>query len=311
MSGKHPQHSEQIAGRELGLPLVTALGAIRSRSVRRLVWHSHEAHELLFMLEGVNSYEIRGQGTVTLAGGHLLLMPPGAAHRGRDDVRMPSVLCGILFQPCGHRAWVNSIFTREELRSMDRELRKHPFALRPFNRELTRILARLMQYGEAFKSDHHDSFAKANLRALACLAIIESLRQLAAPTRADSATIASKARDYLEKRFAEPVQMTDLARHLGLSRARMFEVFKKHTGLTPNDYLLRQRVEHAREQLAKTSRSITDIALDVGFSSSQYFANVFRRYTGMTPLEHRQRSSSQRREQQGGKKGEGGFHGGG
>jgi AraC-like DNA-binding protein len=184
---------------------------------------------------------------------------------------------------------VNSIFTREELRSMDRELRKHPFALRPFNRELTRILARLMQYAEAFKSEHRDSFAKANLRALACLAIIESLRQLAAPTRADSATIASKARDYLERRFAEPVQMTDLARHLGLSRARMFEVFKKHTGLTPNDYLLRQRIEHAREQLAKPSRSITDIALDVGFSSSQYFANVFRRYTGMTPLEHRQR----------------------
>jgi hypothetical protein len=77
MSDQHPQHSEQIAGRELGLPLVTALGAIRSRSVRRLVWHSHEAYELLFMLEGANSYEIRGQDTVTLAGGHLLLMPPG------------------------------------------------------------------------------------------------------------------------------------------------------------------------------------------------------------------------------------------
>ena len=290
MSDKHPRHSEQIAGLELDLPLVKALGAIRARSVRRLVWHSHDDYELLFMLEGANSYEIRGQDTVTLAGGHLLLMPPGAVHRGRDDVRMPSVLCGILFQPCGHQAWVNSIFTREELYRMDLELQKHPFAVRPFNRELMRILTRLMQYAEAFKLDRRDFFAKANLRALACLAIIEFLRQLATPVRADAATIASEARDYLAKRFAEPIQMTDLARHLGLSRARMFEVFKKDTGLTPNDYLVRQRIEHAREQLSKTSRAITNIALDVGFSSSQYFANVFRRYTGMTPLEHRKRT---------------------
>jgi AraC-like DNA-binding protein len=262
--------------------------------VKRVEWHSHEDYELLFMLEGANIYEIRGRDAVESSGGHLLLMPPGAVHRGRDDVRMPSVLCGILFQPCSHRAWVNSIFTREELRRMDRELRKHPFALRPFNRELTLILARLIQHVEAFKSDRRDTFAKANLRALACLAIIESLRQLATSARTDAATIASAARDYLEKRFAEPVQMTDLAQHLGLSRARMFEVFKKHTGRTPNDYLLRHRIERAREQLAKTSRSITDIALDVGFSSSQYFANVFRRYTGMTPLAHRQRPSNQR-----------------
>lgn len=71
----------------------------------------------------------------------------------------------------------------------------------------------------------------------------------------------------------------------------MFEVFKETTGLTPNDYLLRQRIERAKERLTQTSQPITEIALGVGFSSSQYFANVFRRYTGMTPLAHRKRTT--------------------
>lgn len=288
---KTPPSAEQISGREIGLPLVTALSSIRSRSVRRLEWHCHEDYELIFMLEGANRYEARGGDGITLAGGHLLLIAPGVVHRGRDDVRMPSVLCGILFQPCRASAPVNSILTRQELRRMDCELRKQPFAVRPFSRELRRILEQMIKQAEAWTSNRRDSLCKANLRALACLAIIESSRQLASPVRADAVTIASEARGYLEKRFAEPVQMSALAEHLGLSRARMFEVFKETTGLTPNDYLLRQRIERAKERLTQTSQPITEIALGVGFSSSQYFANVFRRYTGMTPLAHRKRAT--------------------
>jgi AraC-like DNA-binding protein len=64
-------------------------------------------------------------------------------------------------------------------------------------------------------------------------------------------------------------------------------VFKAATGLSPNDFLQRHRIEVAREQLANPRRTITNIAMSTGFNSSQYFSNVFQKYCGMTPSEYR------------------------
>lgn len=99
------------------------------------------------------------------------------------------------------------------------------------------------------------------------------------------------AEAYLREHFAGPMQMSDLARHLGLSRARMFELFEQATGLTPNDYLVRRRVQQACGFLEATGRSITEIALATGFSSSQHFSHVFRKYVGMTPSKCRRRGA--------------------
>jgi AraC-like DNA-binding protein len=68
----------------------------------------------------------------------------------------------------------------------------------------------------------------------------------------------------------------------------MFAMFKKATGLSPNDYLQRHRIECAREQLRRDEVSITDVALSTGFESSQYFSRVFRKYCGITPTEFRE-----------------------
>jgi AraC-like DNA-binding protein len=73
-----------------------------------------------------------------------------------------------------------------------------------------------------------------------------------------------------------------------LSTSRFFQEFKTATGMTPKDYLLRLRVEEAARQLRKApTRPVTCIAHELGFSSSQYFATVFRRYLGVSPGEHR------------------------
>jgi len=76
-------------------------------------------------------------------------------------------------------------------------------------------------------------------------------------------------------------------RYVGFSRARMFDLFKAQTGLTPNDYLQRLRVEKAQELLRQTTLSVTEIGLETGFSSGQYFSTVFARYAGVSPTDFR------------------------
>lgn len=288
----HPTvDTRQIPGKDLELPLVVALGTVHSRSAERVVWHTHGAHELLFVLEGATSYEFHPDRTVELTGGHFLFVPAGSQHRGGQDVRMPSVMCGIQFDARRRNAGRHSVLTCEDRGTLLAQLAGVPPTVRPFNRELRRAIPRMMEECQAFNAGRGDFATKASLRALACLAILEAARQLAAPGRADPTEMVAAAEAYLQEHLAEPPQMSDLSRHLGLSRARMFEVFKRATGLTPNDYLVRRRIQQARELLEGSGRSITDIALATGFSSSQYFSCVFRRYVGMTPSEYRRRGA--------------------
>jgi transcriptional regulator GlxA family with amidase domain len=86
----------------------------------------------------------------------------------------------------------------------------------------------------------------------------------------------------------EDVGSAELARMAGLSPARFHHHFKRVTGSSPHDYWLRLRVELASLRLCEQSDlTITGIAHDFGFSSSQYFATVFRRYFGTSPQQYR------------------------
>jgi AraC-like DNA-binding protein len=77
--------------------------------------------------------------------------------------------------------------------------------------------------------------------------------------------------------------LEDLASRVALSVSRFKARFKEEVGVPPADYVARQKVSRAMDLLRKTGMPITQIATSLGYSSSQYFATAFRRYTGKTP----------------------------
>jgi len=80
--------------------------------------------------------------------------------------------------------------------------------------------------------------------------------------------------------------MRAIAREIGLSESRFKHRFKEEIGISPGDYQLRHKIDLACQMLLEGS-AIIDITYQLGFSSSQYFATVFRRYMGVTPAEYR------------------------
>jgi len=96
-----------------------------------------------------------------------------------------------------------------------------------------------------------------------------------------------QAMAYLHEHYADPISREDLARHVGLSDDYLTSCFHKELGMTPVAYLNRYRVHQAKQLLTYTHKSITEIALDVGFSSSSYFSRIFRRETGVSPEAYR------------------------
>jgi AraC family transcriptional regulator len=96
-----------------------------------------------------------------------------------------------------------------------------------------------------------------------------------------------KAIDFIHANLSWNITLDELAEETGLSPGYLVTAFKQATGRPPHRYLLEQRVERAKVLLADPNQIITQIALDVGFSSQSHLTNVFRRLTGMTPNAYR------------------------
>lgn len=91
----------------------------------------------------------------------------------------------------------------------------------------------------------------------------------------------------MQENLAEEFEMKDLARSVGLSRPHFFKLFKQQMGVTPNIYMNTLRSEQAIEDLLSTGKSVTDIALDLGFSSQASFTRFFSSNVGIAPSEYR------------------------
>jgi AraC-like DNA-binding protein len=96
-----------------------------------------------------------------------------------------------------------------------------------------------------------------------------------------------RARDLADARNGQPLEVDDLARAAGLSRAHFSREFKQAFGVSPHAYLLTRRLERAAALLRVTDRSVAEICMDVGLQSVGSFTTSFKRMFGQTPTAYR------------------------
>ena len=96
-----------------------------------------------------------------------------------------------------------------------------------------------------------------------------------------------RAKDTVDARFREPLDVPALARAAYLSPAHFSREFRRAFGETPHQYLLTRRLERAAALLRNTDRSVTDVCFDVGLRSVGSFTTSFRRVYGMPPTAYR------------------------
>ena len=96
-----------------------------------------------------------------------------------------------------------------------------------------------------------------------------------------------RAKDLADARYFEPLDVDDLARAAGLSRAHFSREFRRAFGESPHAYLLTRRLERAAALLRTTDRSVADICVSVGLQSVGSFTTSFTRHFGRTPTTYR------------------------
>ena len=103
-----------------------------------------------------------------------------------------------------------------------------------------------------------------------------------------------RARDAMDRAYAQPLDVAALARIAHVSQAHFTRTFRATFGETPHRYLQRRRIERAMELLRDTDRPVTEVCLDVGFASLGTFSRTFSAVVGESPSAYRARALAAR-----------------
>src|SRR5215831_6296514 len=96
-----------------------------------------------------------------------------------------------------------------------------------------------------------------------------------------------RVKEFVDAKIEDEFTLSDMAQSVGLSTSHFSEMFRKSTGETPHQFVLRCRTERAKEILSKAELRVLDVAVACGFKTQQHFARVFRQLCGASPTEYR------------------------
>lgn len=237
--------------------------------------HSHpNAFEICMIVAGEVEWATLDRNHV-LRAGDIFVTQPGELHWGRDNTMQP---CSLYWLKLDAQAKGQTAASLHPL------LSRLPNRLRDLDGAIKPVLEKIFA--------EHSRDGDTELRVIAARAALHQF--LVGIIRlADGA-----ARSDIPASVQRAVKMIRLGDHTGLSTrdislaarerpARLNELFIEYFGMTIAQFSRRERVRIARSRLNETEKTVTEIAYELGFSSSQHFATTFKRATGMSPSHYR------------------------
>ena len=242
--------------------------------------HDHKVWELYFQLDGVSEWAGPNQN-YRLRPGSFLAVAPNVRHRMSKPARQKHHFIYAAID-------LAAIFSRHP--SLRELWRGHTLVYRP-NVESVAAPFRQLVREVTLAQAHRPTGLRLALDAL----VLEATRSMTVAggrsfVGAHPAVV--RVKELLEHQCQRSWRLADLAQVAGLSPTHLAELFARDVGLPPRQYLLQVRIDRAKQYLQQKTIPITTLAMELGFSSSQHFAAVFKRRTGTTPRTYAQRRNS-------------------
>jgi AraC-like DNA-binding protein len=283
------------------LPEVPSLGYWDARHDQNwgLAWHRNEGIELTFLARGKLDFAVDHQ-TYVLQSGQLTVTRPWQRHRVGAPNVCASRLHWVILDLGVRRpdetwkwpAWL--ILSPKDLKRLTILLRHNEQPVWRANETIRMCFEEIGHQVEGSKPAAVDSRLRISLNSL----LLELLRLLEAQNitlQADLSTTRRTVEMFLSslpQSLDQPWDLESMARQCGLGRSRFAFYCEQITNQTPPKYLMRCRLEQAARLLCSCAeRTVTDVAFECGFESSQYFANVFHREFGCAPSDYRLRQA--------------------
>lgn len=266
--------------RPLGIPEIPVVGCYDySQAQAGLLSHAHrDAMEICYLAKGRQTYRV-GRHDYSLRGGDVFITFPGEEHSTGESPQEKGRLYWfhVLFPQTKGR-FLN--FPPSEARLLIRALEQIAHRHFPGDPILGKILDEILQV-----APQTSPLLKITLQTRVMdflLKIIDCSRHNPRPP---ISPVISQLMRYVEINAHQRLPLEVLAARIGLSLPRLKIRFKEETGIPPAEYVMRCKIEEAKKRLSRPRSSVTTVALDLNFPSSQYFSTVFKRYTGLSPTD--------------------------
>lgn len=238
--------------------------------------HWHDYYVVGLVAAGAQTFWCRRATYLTPPGG-IILLNPGEAHTGEVATGAGGFTYHALYPTAAHIAPLMAELGRPD------ELPSFP-AARIDDAALAADLWRLHRT----RADGALPLARETswLTVLAALITRYGGERLALPAVGHEPRAVARAKIYLEEHAAEPVALSDVAAHVGLSPFHLVRTFRRAVGVPPHAYLESVRIRRA-QQLIAAGAALAEVAYAVGYSSQSHFTTRFRRIIGVTPGRYR------------------------
>ncbi|MDI4645138.1 AraC family transcriptional regulator [Cohnella hashimotonis] len=265
-----------------------------SRHPDYFYFHAHQGMELLYVHQG-SGQAIVGDQLVQVAEGSLLLFQPYQLHRIHMNAETAYVRTVLVVDPAVMDAQLASFpsLNRFFRQLWQGDLVIQHIALGEHAAEAELLLA---HGAAAMRQAGDQSERQTEEWTLLFVGLLQLLRRLYtaaggqvsgpdAPLR--NLRYAEKSMQWIESHFQEAFDLSRMAEALFVSPAHLSRLFHLETGTTLTDYLKARRLREACLLLAATSLPVRDVARRIGLTNVPYFAKLFKKHVGVTPLQYR------------------------
>lgn len=275
---------DQIWGykKESGLPELPEVGKLQ---VKNAAWpmpmESHpDAVEFLLLRSGCKQIQVEDR-LYEMQGGDLLVVFPGERHGAEDFVQNRTSLAYLLMAVptevprfCMLEEEERSALWEQLKLLKGRMLKVSPSVCRTMDRLFDRVNTGL-------------PLERARIRTELMRFLFQILEEAGEEDKSLPADIAAVIR-YIREAREEMPDIAKMAALVNLSESRFKQKFKQATGIPPAEFTVREKIRESQTLLKDPARTVTSIAMELGFSSSQHFSVLFRKYTGLSPIQYRQ-----------------------
>ncbi len=270
--------------RQDGLGEIPVLGWVRYSYARpNLPSHHHPGVvEIHFLERGRQLYEVEGQ-EYDLRGGEMLVAQPGEAHSSGGEPMEPCVVYWLdvrLPKPGGPFL----LLPPKEAAELVGTLRNLPSRHFRAGLRINTIFGSLLK----LHTQRETALRRTRMRQATVELLLEVIDSSARHAGSDRGGIVREIVRTIESRPADDLRIKDLARLAGYSVSWFKMRFKQETGLSPRQFILRRKIGVACRRLVSSEDPVGQIASDLGFPTSQYFATVFRRLMRVSPRQYRE-----------------------
>ena len=276
---------------DASFPFVTWTGDFSTFADHSLVCHWHNEFEYDLLLSGTLDYYIDGKN-IRATSGDVVFINANSMHMATQVGNENAVIYTVSFLP----SLLNGSFGTTFFKKYFQPILQSSVKGFLINSKTTSGQASIKLLNEIYhlEKDNKEHYELLCLGLISCIwnhtlqYIKEQKNHLSSfYTNHDSQQKAKDILLYIHEHYADNIQIDDIAQYVGVSRSECFRCLKRYINRSPIVYLTEYRLSYAVKLLTETEKSITEIAMDCGFSNASYFGKQFKKAYSVTPLQFR------------------------